>query len=257
MAPTETAPSKALARRKRTSPTQRGIDWDMIAREWIEGIPSDKDDERTFMTLREAATYYDVSYDYMREKAAKGRWRDRRESAQLEQAEIRRRKRALELGEKSVEFDSDAHKAAKLGITLITSRLAEIAQEFTQKQQKRDQAFARLAEGLPVEREELWSAIRPRELEMLAGALQRFHQTGQQALGTNIQRTEVSGPNGESLPGVVVSVSQELNRDDSDRLASILTAMQEAGLINNDIIDAEIVEEDDAQAITAEEAVGE
>jgi hypothetical protein len=91
----------------------------------------------------------------------------------------------------------------------------------------------------------LYSAIWFKEIEGLAGALDRFQNIGMKALGTDIQKHEVTNPDGSM--STTVNVVGELHRDDPERLALILQAMRDTGILPSDALeieDAEVVEEE-------------
>lgn len=228
----------------RTAPVKRrSIPWDEIRREFVEGW--DVNGDIHLPNLRELSERHDVGYVRVRERSAKERWKDRRDAMQIKVTQERQKKRALGLAKNAIEFDEKAHNVAKLGIAMVTVRLAEISQEVGRQQEVRARALVKQQQGLPVDKHELWSAVNYRELEGLASAAERFQTIGQKALGTDVQKHEITGADGgpiESTVGIVV----ELNRDDPERLAMMIKAMHEANLVSEDdwdIVEGTVVEQ--------------
>ena len=222
-------------------------DWPALQRVFVEGEEKDDGSLVTF-NLKEISDRFGVPYQRVRERASQERWTDRRNVHQQQTAVERQRKQRKKMVDESVQFDVNALNAAKLGIGMSTARLAEIMAEHQVKQARVKDAQRRMEAGEPVEKWELYSAINYRELEGLAGAIERFQSVGMRAMGTDVQKYEVTSPDG-SMAATTINVTAELHRDDADRMALILEAMQDAGLIPEDaiqdIIDGEVVGEDE------------
>ena len=244
-------PKKDIKRR----PTAQKYDWETIRRDFIEGMPkAGTKDERWYPTQKELAEMHEVPYIRVRKYATAERWTSKREAAQMVAIQARQRKRAKQIAKNAMDFDEKSHSVAKLGIAMVTTRLAEIGKEVQVKTPFRKDALERLERGESVTPEELYSAVRYKELEGLAGAAERFQTIGMKALGTDVQKIDVNAEFGGTTNVNVVSVSTEMRRDDTDRMAKMLEAMGEAGLlpeelydkmsqrqITNGIIDAEVV----------------
>lgn len=229
----------AAPKNRRTATTK--YDWDHLMDVFVEGEQL-QDGSILLLNLKELAERYEVPYQRVREKASKQRWTDRRLNYQQKAAMERQREQRKTMVAESLAFDQNALSAAKLGMGLITARLAEIAQEHKVKQARIEDAQRRLERGEPVEKWELYSAIYPRDMETLASALDRFQTIGMRAMGTDVQRHEVTSPDG-SMTNTTINVTAELHRDDPDRLALILEAMRDAGFdvpMDDNIIEAQV-----------------
>ena len=154
----------------------------------------------------------------------------------------RQKKHAKKLAENSIEFDSSSFNVAKLGIAMVTTRLAEVAQGVQQANILRKDAIRRQSEGEHVEKWELYPHVNYREMDGLASAAARFQEIGMRALGTDIQKHEITGADGNPIEMTSTSIITELNRDDPERLAMLILALRETGLAENMFSDDEIID---------------
>lgn len=245
-----TSTTDVEVRKPRTRPT---YDWGPIRTEYIEGIPRDGSDlDREYPTLQDIAEKYGIHPQTVRGRAASEHWTEQKNAFSMKVTQKRQQARAKELAKNAAGFDEKSYKAAELGVNLIMTRLAEIGQEVARRKPIRDRAMERLASGQALERkEDLYSGVNYREMEGLAGALDRFQNIGMRALGTDARKVEITGPDGEplDLTSTTINVTQEITRDDPERVAMILSAMKEAGQIPpeafEDILDVEVVEDED------------
>lgn len=256
----EPAKNPKTGKQIRRKPNRGKYDWNLMRRQFIEGIPKpDGDEERWFPNLKELAEMHEASYIQVRKRSSEDRWPVHKEAHQITAIRERQEKRAKMIAKNALDFDEKTHKVAQLGLAMVTTRIAEIAEEAQTKKPFRDDAVQRLKNGEHVEPQDLWSAIRYKELEGLANAAERFQNIGMKALGTDVQRVDVTGLEGGNTTVNVVNVSQEMQRDDPDRMASMFEAMSEAGLVPDEllsamsqgaiagkVIDAEVIPEDDA-----------
>lgn len=233
-------------------------DWERIREYFIMGIPEElgngKDREaRRFLNLPDTAKHWKIPLPTLQQKAAKERWYDQRRSYQHDLEGAKRSRRISELQSESVDFDSSALKTAKLGVSMVSARMAEIAQDYQERKRVRDAAIERARQGGLIDPGELATVIDGKELDTLARAASQWHALGQRALGLDVQRHEITGTDGQPIEvSAQVSVTEELERDNPDRLASFITVVQRTpGLFellteqHEDIIDGEIVEGDD------------
>src|SRR5690606_36258755 len=98
-----------------------------------------------------------------------------------------------------------------------------------------------------------------KELEGLASALDRFQSIAMKALGTDVQKVELSGADGGPVVQNQINIHAELVRDDVERAAAVIGALADSGQLpmeliealaeaeGEDIVDAEIVEDDPKQ----------
>lgn len=227
-------------------------DWDRIRIDYIEGIKVDgnDDDIRDWPTLEQVAAKHSVPHQRVRERSAQERWTTQRQEYQRKIALSRTNKRITRMANEAVEFDAKALTTAKLGMAMVTARIGEIAKEVQEHNVKREQAKQLQAEGYDVEIDDLKTVIDARELNTLGNAALAWQALGMKALGTDIQRTEVSGT--VDVDVEVTSIAREMSRDDPERLAAFLVAAQRSGLFDQqtpeltavpDIEDAVVIEE--------------
>lgn len=234
----------------------RKYDYDTARIFFVEGYPVDPDDpdsDREWLNLRELSDRQEIPYQRLRERASAERWTEQRKAWQRDKAADRQKRRMEKLGKQSIEFDESSLGLAKMGLQLVGVRMNEIAQMVKATADQRADAMNRLANGQPVDRQELWSQVRAEELERLAKAASTLQDIGRKALGTDVQNIDV---NAHIVQEQVVSVAMELERDDPDRLAAFMAAVERAGLWDqlelegnedlpedDDIVEADVVEE--------------
>ena len=217
------------------TPSRAKYPWADIQRAYVEGlrVPGTKDERRWF-NLKELAEHFGANYDLVWRRSSQYRWQDAKDAHERLAALERSRKRAKQIAENSLDFDEKSHNVAKMGLAMVTTRLAEIANEVQTKRPFRDDALRRLQNGEAVEREELYSAVRFAEMEGLASAAARFQEIGRKALGTDVERIDITGTQGNVN---VVNVRQEVRRDDPARLAEMLGVLAESGLVPAEMFD--------------------
>jgi len=255
-------------KRKKAPPIRRGskgykYDWFDLRIKFVEGYKVEGSDEREFVNLAEMSEREGVPVQRIRERAADERWYEQRENYQLRMVKARQAKRVLELAGESVDFDSKSLDLAKLGIGMVTARMAEIAREVQESQRRREEALKLQAAGFDANPKDLKTVISARELDMLSKAALQFQEVGQKALGTDVTRMEITQDihTDIDVDVQVTSISAELSRDDPERLAAFLQAAKRAGLLdtvlnesqsdvplqieasNDEVVDAEVVDE--------------
>lgn len=254
-------PRKKIVKPK--SPRGYKYDWFDLKTKFIEGYEEDGSKERTFVNLKELSEREKVPLQRIRERAADERWYEQREAYQLRMVKARQAKRVLELAGESVDFDSKSLDLAKLGIGMVTARLAEIAREVQEQQRRREEALKLQAAGFDANPKDLKTVISARELDMLSKSAVQFQEVGQKALGTDVTRMEITQDIHTEIDVDVqmTSISAELSRDDPERLAAFLQAAKRAGLLDTvlsesqpqdhpaiesgEVVEAEIVETTD------------
>lgn len=211
-------------------------EWEPIRRDFIEGIEraDGTKNERWFPNLREVADLHNVPYARIRKRSAQERWTNKRAAAEQVYHQKRAEGRAKMIARNALDFDDKAFQAAKLGMAMVTTRMAEIAGEVQARKPRRDQAWQDFQNGLPVEKTDLYSAVRANEINELASALDRLQASGMKALGTDVQRIDLMNSGGDTVN--ILNVTQEVQRDDPERLAAILGAMGEAGMFSNELL---------------------
>ncbi len=252
-------PNTAIKRKrlpKRGKDKGYKYDWHDIRTKFIEGIPVEGSDEREFCNLVEYSKKINVPVQRLRQRCADERWYEQREQYQVKLAKRRQTKRILELSSQSVDFDASSLKVAKLGIGMVTARMSEIARDVQMQQAKREEALKLSQAGFDIDPADLETVIDAKEMEMLSRAANQWQTLGQRALGTDIQRHEITQEVSMDIDVAVTSVSAELSRDDPERLAAFLQAAKRAGLLETvmndgrqpyaieeaEVVDAEIIE---------------
>ncbi len=216
-------------RRKNVSPNTRGgvqiWPWDKIRKEFVQGFGDD--DHRRHETQVEIAARYGVSLAVLRNRASKENWTAAKQKYMLDQASVRRTKRASVLADYSVEFDLDLFDEAKVLLKIIHARFEEIVNETPLRKRWREDQLRKMDEDplyKPVG-ERMYTAVRADELERLANALLRAKEVEAKAVGEADQILQLSGTVEH------VSISDQLGQADPDRVASLLRSMYEARLI--------------------------
>jgi hypothetical protein len=213
------------------------------------------EDSRYFPTMKELAELHGIAYQTLRERAAKDRWTEAKQKYQIEFERQRYIARSKKLAKQAGEFDERAYTAGNMGVVLIQTRLVEITQQATRLRARREHALQQAEQGLDVDPKDLRSAIYHQELLALGSALERFQAVAMRALGTDVKKIEMAGPEGSAIE---VNVHHELTRDDPERVAAVLAAIRDSGQLEDiaallegvestdeDIQDAEVVEDDD------------
>jgi hypothetical protein len=195
---------------------------------YVEGITLE-DGTRTSPTLNQVAEKLGIPPVQLRTRAASERWTDRRAAYEIQITQERQKKRIRELAGKAVNFDATAFDTAVKGIGLIVRRFDEIQEEAVAKEGVLKEAKERLAAGEPVERWEMMSAVYHKEMEGLAGALEKLQSVGMKALGTDINKHEIVG--GDVLIEQM-SIHAEMRRDDPQRLTELIEAVRDSGLMD-------------------------
>jgi hypothetical protein len=240
---------------KRKRPGAQKYPWEQVREHYISA--------ESVITLKDLAEVYTIPYQTVRERAADERWTYLRSEHQVKNAIAVREARTVHLAKESVSFDDTSLRAAKLGQTLIAGRLGQIAALFQASGKNFDATLAKLRAGQPVDLGDLRSVINYKELGELAAALDRFQAVGRKAMGTDVEKIELSGPGGDAIQ---VSVHDEMQKPDLDRMAAAMEAMHRSGLSdifskqlgidmtetaevveatdeNGDAVDAELVED--------------
>ncbi|UVF61416.1 hypothetical protein SEA_DALANDE_2 [Gordonia phage DalanDe] len=263
--------TKPLRKRTRTpgtptyNPTRKETiyDWTGIRRDYIEGVPIRGSQEREWLSLKELAERHDIPYGRVRKRSSSERWPEHKQAAEYTAMMERAKVRAKQIETNALDFDDKAFTIAKTGMALVHARMAELGQDMQAHRAIRAQALANKENGLPYKDKDLYSAVRHNEIDALASAAQKFQDIGQRALGTDVKKIDLSGEL-TSNTEVTINISDEVKRDDPERLADMLAAMNQAGVIPDDVlaamsaddevIDAE-VEEDEQPAIEGGEQV--
>lgn len=246
---------KTQPRRSRRTPgTPRGsykYDWPAIRAAYVEGV-KDEDGNRTWPTQQAVADLFEMKVERIKERASKERWTEQKAAFSREWHEERQKKRQKELVAAALDVDSKSINVARLGLALVTKRIAEIAKESEGMAKRAELINHYIDNGLKIPDKLLQPTIDAREMVALAQAAQGYQQLGLKALGEDVQRVEVTGRDGGAVQIEVRKVADEVMRDDNNRLAALLNASAElqAQLLGEmDIEDADIVEDEEDDEI--------
>lgn len=208
-------------------------DWESVRAAYVEGVG--EPDHTTWPTLKEVAEKFDIPYVRVREQSASGRWAEQKQ-VYITQIEAERQKeRSKQLAKDAVQFDASALDVAKLGMSMVHARLKEIAEQVAFVDDLKEKI--RNGEVKDVKVEDVFTRIKSSELDYLGKSALSFQQLGQRALGTDTVKADIS-VTGDI--GHTISVTQELMRDDPDRLAGFLRAAERSGVLS--ILDKKIIE---------------
>lgn len=237
------AMDNAVVRRKR-GPAPK-YDWDSAREMFATSQPQ--------LTLKQVAMRMGIPYTQLRNRASKERWTAVRAREQVEVLKEKRTTFQHKMANEAISFDETSIDIAKLGQGVIAQRLVEISKLLAASGNVNDAVVNKLRQGIPLDRADLYSIVNYKELVSLAQAAQMFQQIGRTALGTEV----VDGlflKEAESTADLekVVSIGAELGRDDPDRLAAMLEAMERAGLTVLNLEDADYEDTDSVQTIDGE-----
>lgn len=233
------------AARAKSAIVNRKYDWD-FAREYFVSA------EKT-VSLKQVSNHCQIPYDQVRARAARERWNYLRAQEQQRIFAAKRKDHLTRMADQSIKFDDSVIDVAKLGMSLVAGRLAEIAAQFGASQGTNQVTIEKLKRGEPVDWKELRSVVNYKELRELSQAGLAFQDMGMRAFGTDVQKFEFEGIGGDSVE-MVINVGAELGKDDPGRLAALIEALERSGLAElnigeheNGIVDGEIVESKDEQ----------
>lgn len=243
--------SKDIEPKRSWSPGHPKYDWLTIRREYVEGYQEEHG--ITYPTLQELATKYGVPHKTVRMRSAKERWRHLRAQHLRTIEAAKRAKRAIRLGEEAADFDTKSLNVAKLGIAMVTQRMAEIAKDVREREELKAKFAEDLAAGrmpkFDIRKTAGGSVIDARELDTLARAGMQWFDLGKKAMGEATERTETT----ISIDvEETVNVTSTLMMDDAERMAAFLEAAIDSGVINADLpkelrasMDHETLEDED------------
>lgn len=254
----------------KTRENKSKYDWPKIRAAYIEGVPDDPnqpDGPRKWLGLDETAKLMGVNPTTMRNKSSEEKWADQRQSYKAAFAVQRQRQRMAKMVDEAVDFDDRALNVAKIGIGLITQRMAEIARDQAEKERKRRDILEKMRNGVIVDPTQLPKAVIVDADEMLtlARAAQTWHDIGQKSMGiTDTARIEITGASGGPVD-IRHNHTENLRDAGPDKIARAFALAEQIGLMgenrnaleaNNitevepmpddedDVVDAEVVDED-------------
>ena len=200
-------PAKGAGKRK---PFER-YDWPGIKKRYVEGTKGPGDEVTEWPSLETVANHFGVTPSRVRERAAMEGWTEQRRQWQAYVERTRQQAKAAGLARIGQDLDNRAVDATKLGLQLCIAVLTERAQAAQ---------AARSAGG------KAGDALNALELTRLAQAVDLWHRIGLRAVGDpDVTRVEITGAHGGPI-----EISEELRRDDPDRMATVLSVLQQAGM---------------------------
>jgi hypothetical protein len=244
--------NRAVRRHNLKGGRPRKYDRDAARVLYIEGTPkdpSDPDGEREFLSLNEVAESQGIPTVRVREWSGAEAWVEQRRAYQARLEQVRQRRRATKLAKDAVDFDERAITAARLGATIVQTRLGEIARDMREQAERRAAAERLRANGVSVNPADFKTVIDSRELGVLATAMKEWHSIGQRAFGTDVQKVEHTGMDGGPIELEVTTVAGEMAKKDPERLASFLAAAERAGLFGladeSNVLEGEAIDDED------------
>lgn len=212
------------------------------------------------ITLDAVARQFGVTPGVLYQRSSTENWREERVYIQAKLLRERRSERTVDIARKAQDFDDRAYETAKLGLNLVTSRMAQIADQFTVQRIQFERALARAQAGENVTKADLWSSINYRELVELGKSLELFQHVGRRALGTDVQTIAMlmDSQDGAPLSDRQATIAEELERPDPDRLAALVDALVDANVmglqfdssgevVGLTVLEGEVVSEEEPQ----------
>lgn len=222
----------------------RKYDWDLARNTYVSSHEE--------ISLKKLSEDMNIPYAQMRIRSSKERWRYQRAEEQKKIFKDKRVKHLQKMADDSIKFDQVAIDTAKVGMSLVAGRLAEMSRMFAASQPGSQAVLEKMQRGEPVTMMEMRSSINYKELRELALAAQAFQDIGRRAFGVDEAGFDIENLTINNGGESVINVQAEIGKDDPARLAAMMEAMERAGLINlnipeeggdDGIIDAEVVEE--------------
>jgi len=211
--------------------------WEAARIEYLTAAPA--------ISLKQVGLRHNIPYDLVRRKAGQERWTALRNKEQLEILRDKRQSFQTAMAGEAISFDQTSIDVAKLGQGIIAGRLIEISKLLAASGDTSQAVIQKLQTGQSLSRTDLYSIVNYKELLALSQAAKMFQEIGRTALGTEV--VDGSILNGEELSTdleKVVSIGGELTKDDPQRLASFLMALEDAGLTALQLGDDDDAEDD-------------
>lgn len=216
----------------------RVYDWQAIKKRYVEGVKTSEAGVHEWPSLDQVAAHFGVRPNRVREKSAQEGWVEARRKWQQQVEQVRQQARAAALAKEAVNLDGRALDAAKMGLQLCITRLAELGQL---AQHRRQQS---VGSGVADSR------LDAQEQQRLAAAVDLWHKVGLRAIGDpETHRVEITGAN-----GAPIEIATELKRDDPERITGVLAVLAQAGLGNlfgRADVEGEVVDGDPADGSPA------
>lgn len=232
-------------------------DWVLIRESFVMGIERDNN-SREWPTYQELADAFQLPMSTVAQRGSREHWVQLKREYQSDIETAKKQLRITELAVKSVDFDESAFNMAKLGMAIVTNELVDNANKQKLRNKMREEnARVRREGGFANDSDiDFIVSVDPKEIANLAASGAAFHLLGRKALGTDVQRHELSGPEGNPI-AITASVTEELQKDDSERLADFLAAIDRTvGLSEampglaaafgiDNVVDAELVDDEE------------
>jgi hypothetical protein len=182
--------------------------------------------------LSQVADMFSIPRDQLYNRSGRERWQYQRLQHQTALLRERRRKRQFSTVKEAEQFDDGALATAKLGASLITGRLAQIAELFNAKKPAFALALQTIRNGGTPAKEDLYSAVYYKEMVELAKAMELYQTIGRRALGTDTQTISMilDGDLGAAVEAAATELDDALAKADPDRIAAMFDALCDAGI---------------------------
>ena len=199
-------------------------DWEPVKTDYVEGMLDDHG-QHIWPTALDLANKYDIGVEVIRKKCASSRWLEQR-NAYKTRLDIERQQQMVKaMAGKAVILNEEVYNTASDGIELIKQRfeflLSTVGSELDPS--RLSNLKHRVAMGETLTKADFHGLVYHKEMESLANALNKLHDTGLKALGikdTDQQQITVNTQVNQVMP------SQEMMRPDKERAAAILSIFQ-------------------------------
>lgn len=262
--PLHPRPLPLLRRRENFKPAlsdddgRKKYDWDEMRDFYIRG------DEK--ITYKAVSDHFGINYPGLTVRAKQERWKYLRAQFQADKFKEQQKKHRAWSANEAIQFDQRSVDTAKLGMGLVQTRMVELQRLYIADRDRFNDVIERMEKGLPVKRSETYGMVDTRELESLARAALAFQEIGRKALGLRDGMDIDFNLGGEISLEQVVSIGDELQKDDPKRLVKLIEAAERAGLMSlnfngkqtqleagkdlggNAVVEGEVVGEEDQYA---------
>jgi hypothetical protein len=188
--------------------------WEEVRRRYTEGY---KDPDHGFIvwpTLNEVGEHFGIPGPRVREKSSQQGWVEQRRTFQAQVEGARRSALAATRAKSAAELDGNALTAAQMGIQLCLAALGDLGRRI----ELHRQAYVGNPDAPPL-------PVSSLEQQRLAAAVELWHKIGLRAIGDPDITLQVTGAGGGPI-----EITQELRRDDPDRVGAVLAVLKLADL---------------------------
>lgn len=223
----------------------RKYDWDAAREMYMTAQPA--------INMKQLSQRTGIPWEQIRNRAYKERWSAIRTREQMEILKQDRQRFLQEMGREAISFDQTGIDVAKVGMGIVAERLIEITRFMQAADGVRAEVIKKLQNGEPLQRGDLWGVANFREVVGLAQAAEIFQKIGRTALGTEVTDGALLSMNDtEDNMERVVSIGDELTKDDPDRISAIVEVIARMGLLEADTMEDDVDEETGDESVVLE-----